>query len=96
MKKLFFKHAMASREEKELRKPMVRGHVFVKSVLGIESYLSILTNAHDRFLITGFRLNLFHHLLASPPGFVVHVEVRGPCGCDNRSPQVTLHFVFLC
>lgn len=67
-----------------------------RKLVGIEPYLAFLYNAHDRFLMTRFRLNLLHNLLADPGGFTVSVELNGPCGCDHRSPQDTLHFVLLC
>ncbi|XP_078512342.1 uncharacterized protein LOC144771995 [Lissotriton helveticus] len=29
-------------------------------------------------------------------GFIIYSEERGPCGCDMKSPEDTLHLVLLC
>lgn len=47
IKELFLEYAVAHREDKELRKPMVRAYILVKSVQGMETYLSLLIGAHD-------------------------------------------------
>lgn len=96
MKTSFLEHVAALGEDRELGKQTVRAHNLVKTCGGIEPYLSLLHNAQDRFLMTRFRFNLIHHLLADPAGFTASIELKGPCGCDHRSPQDTLHFVLLC
>lgn len=80
----------------EMGKSTVRNHAMLRSCVGMEPYLAWLPNMQDRFLFTRFRFNLLHHILGIPAGFTESVEQKGPCGCDHRSPQDTLHFVLLC
>lgn len=80
----------------EMGKSTVRNHAMLRSCVGMEPYLAWLPNMQDRFLFTRFRFNLLHHILGIPAGFTELVEQKGPCGCDHRSPQDTLHFVLFC
>lgn len=89
------KYVTALREDAEGGKQTVRDYTLMRTCGGIEPYLCLLYNAQDRFLLTRFRFNLLHHILADPAGFTVSTELKGVCGCDNRSPQDTLHFVLL-
>lgn len=67
----------------------------LKTSPDMEPYLSLPISAYDRFLLTRFRLNLFHLLLAVPRESHKG-KVLASCGCDNKSPQDLLHFTFLC
>lgn len=96
VKELFSNLVASRRYLQDGGKQSVQAHSLLRTGEGMEPYLALLPNAQDRFLITRFRLNLLHHLLADPPGFTASVEQKGPCGCDHRSPQDTLHFVLLC
>lgn len=82
-------------EGKELAKPMVKNYITLSSSPQVQPYLSLVNNMHHCFVLTRFRLNLIHWLLAFPKGYT-KLSALKPCPCDNFSDQDILHFTVFC
>lgn len=83
------------RDERELIKGTIRAFIMIKTTPQTEPYLLGSLSNHEKFLLTRFRTNTLHLLLARPKGFHLG-QTLVSCGCDHVSPQDLLHFVFFC
>lgn len=61
----------------------------------MQLYLVKVYNPRHRFVLTHFRMDIFHHLISFPT-----INNWSPdlvkCPCDDISPQSTMHTVLFC
>ena len=93
-KQLFLARHQAIRESVDLVIPSVTSYIALKTVVGLEPYLSWTCNKRQRtFILTMFRFGLLLQSLSTKSGWF-DVKSLGNCDCDGVSEQTVAHFLF--
>lgn len=85
----------AARDQHNLLRRSVVSYLSISPACDMQPYLSDILSTHHMFMLTRFRLNIVHLMVAYRLRGQCNRE-RRVCPCDGKPVQCTIHFVFFC